>query len=194
MAQNNGSKILTHRQIRIIWLGKLATKWHLALANKVGIANKFSSLNMSTPQASPKEPSSSPASPVKTALTWLNFCIKGYTVHGSKSRSSSFNTQRVVHIYQDPHVDNTKSSCVMATCRIEHESRKYELTVVHGNLGRKSAQTTKSDFQPSNRGHTEIPNSTTKSLNYEVPMRQRWDTNDFDLQGAAFVFTISMEI
>lgn len=33
---------------------------------------------------------------------------KGYTVHGIKRRSSSFNTQRVDHIYEDPHVDNQK--------------------------------------------------------------------------------------
>ena len=31
---------------------------------------------------------------------------KGYKVHGIKRRASSFNTQRVDHIYQDPHVDN----------------------------------------------------------------------------------------
>jgi len=31
---------------------------------------------------------------------------KGYEVHGIKRRSSSFNTQRVDHIYQDPHVDH----------------------------------------------------------------------------------------
>jgi GDPmannose 4,6-dehydratase len=30
---------------------------------------------------------------------------KGYEVHGIKRRSSLFNTQRVDHIYQDPHVD-----------------------------------------------------------------------------------------
>ena len=29
---------------------------------------------------------------------------KGYIVHGLKRRSSSFNTQRVDHIYQDPNV------------------------------------------------------------------------------------------
>lgn len=33
---------------------------------------------------------------------------KGYEVHGIKRRASSFNTQRVDHIYQDPHVDNKK--------------------------------------------------------------------------------------
>jgi GDPmannose 4,6-dehydratase len=31
---------------------------------------------------------------------------KGYVVHGLKRRASSFNTQRVDHIYQDPHVNN----------------------------------------------------------------------------------------
>ncbi|MDD5123608.1 GDP-mannose 4,6-dehydratase [Methylovulum sp.] len=31
---------------------------------------------------------------------------KGYQVHGIKRRSSLFNTQRVDHIYQDPHVSN----------------------------------------------------------------------------------------
>ena len=33
---------------------------------------------------------------------------KGYVVHGIKRRASSFNTARVDHIYQDPHVDNAK--------------------------------------------------------------------------------------
>jgi len=33
---------------------------------------------------------------------------KGYEVHGIKRRSSLFNTQRVDHIYQDPHVENSK--------------------------------------------------------------------------------------
>ena len=30
----------------------------------------------------------------------------GYTVHGIKRRSSSFNTQRVDHLYEDPHIGN----------------------------------------------------------------------------------------
>jgi GDPmannose 4,6-dehydratase len=33
---------------------------------------------------------------------------KGYIVHGIKRRASSFNTQRVDHIYQDPHWDNAR--------------------------------------------------------------------------------------
>ena len=31
---------------------------------------------------------------------------KGYQVHGMKRRSSLFNTDRIDHLYQDPHVDN----------------------------------------------------------------------------------------
>jgi GDPmannose 4,6-dehydratase len=33
---------------------------------------------------------------------------KGYVVHGIKRRASSFNTQRLDHIYQDPHTDNAR--------------------------------------------------------------------------------------
>lgn len=33
---------------------------------------------------------------------------KGYEVHGIKRRVSSFNTQRVDHIYQDPHVEHAR--------------------------------------------------------------------------------------
>lgn len=33
---------------------------------------------------------------------------KGYVVHGIKRRASLFNTDRVDHIYQDPHVDNQR--------------------------------------------------------------------------------------
>ncbi len=33
---------------------------------------------------------------------------KGYTVHGVKRRSSSFNTERIDHIYQDKHEENPK--------------------------------------------------------------------------------------
>jgi GDPmannose 4,6-dehydratase len=31
---------------------------------------------------------------------------KGYTVHGIKRRASMFNTDRIDHLYQDPHLDN----------------------------------------------------------------------------------------
>ena len=33
---------------------------------------------------------------------------KGYIVHGVKRRASLFNTDRIDHLYQDPHVDNKK--------------------------------------------------------------------------------------
>lgn len=33
---------------------------------------------------------------------------KGYEVHGIKRRASSFNTQRVDHLYQDPHADDPR--------------------------------------------------------------------------------------
>ena len=33
---------------------------------------------------------------------------KNYIVHGIKRRASSFNTQRIDHIYEDPHVDNSR--------------------------------------------------------------------------------------
>ena len=33
---------------------------------------------------------------------------KGYVVHGIKRRGSLFNTQRIDHIYQDPHLDNAR--------------------------------------------------------------------------------------
>ncbi len=33
---------------------------------------------------------------------------KGYIVHGVRRRASSFNTARIDHLYQDPHIPNTK--------------------------------------------------------------------------------------
>lgn len=33
---------------------------------------------------------------------------KGYIVHGIKRRSSSFNTNRIEHLYEDPHVENPR--------------------------------------------------------------------------------------
>ena len=38
---------------------------------------------------------------------------KGYIVHGVKRRSSSLNTQRVDHLYVDPHVKDAGSFCIM---------------------------------------------------------------------------------
>ncbi len=33
---------------------------------------------------------------------------KGYEVHGLKRRTSLFNTDRIDHLYEDPHVDNRR--------------------------------------------------------------------------------------
>ena len=33
---------------------------------------------------------------------------KGYIVHGVKRRSSSFNSERIDHLYQDPHIIDRK--------------------------------------------------------------------------------------
>ena len=33
---------------------------------------------------------------------------KGYEVHGLKRRSSSFNTSRIDHIYEDPHIEDAR--------------------------------------------------------------------------------------
>lgn len=39
----------------------------------------------------------------------LEFLLqKGYEVHGIKRRASSFNTQRIDHLYQDPHVEHAR--------------------------------------------------------------------------------------
>jgi hypothetical protein len=54
--------------------------------------------------------------------------------------------------------------------QVEHELRKYELALVHGGFGRKSAKNPKSDFRRSNRDQTQAPNSTSKSLTYDVLM------------------------
>jgi hypothetical protein len=55
-----------------------------------------------------------------------------------------------------------------AQWQVEHKLRKYELALVHDGFGRKSAKNRKSDFRRSNRDQTETPNSTSKSLTYEV--------------------------
>ena len=40
---------------------------------------------------------------------------KGYVVHGVKRRSSSFNTGRIDHLYQDPHEPERPLPCTTAT-------------------------------------------------------------------------------
>jgi len=45
---------------------------------------------------------------------------KGYEVHGLIRRSSTFNTSRIDHIYEDPHAKNPKHS---HTCRFHSRCR-----------------------------------------------------------------------
>lgn len=40
---------------------------------------------------------------------------RGYEVHGIKRRASSLNTQRVDHLFEDPHVPNPASNSIMVT-------------------------------------------------------------------------------
>ena len=40
---------------------------------------------------------------------------KGYEVHGIVRRSSSFNTDRIDHLYRDPHEQDVRSSRTTAT-------------------------------------------------------------------------------
>ena len=63
-----------------------------------------------------------------------------------------------------------------AQWQTEHELRKYELALVHGGFGRKSAKNPKSDFRRSNRDQIPTLNSSSKSLTYDVLMCKRWDT------------------
>ena len=44
-----------------------------------------------------------------------SFCwTKGYEVHGIKRRASSFNTQRLDHIFEDIHDQDRVSACITA--------------------------------------------------------------------------------
>ena len=42
---------------------------------------------------------------------------KGYLVHGIKRRSSLFNTERIDHLYQDPHEGNRRPH---SHCEVKH--------------------------------------------------------------------------
>ena len=44
----------------------------------------------------------------RTARTLPSFLDKGYEVHGIKRRASSLNTQRIDHLFEDPHVPNAR--------------------------------------------------------------------------------------
>ena len=48
---------------------------------------------------------------------------KGYEVHGLKRRTSLFNTERIDHLYLDPHVDNSKFFLhqILITKRVQNQ-------------------------------------------------------------------------
>ena len=50
---------------------------------------------------------------------------KGYLVHGIKRRSSSFNTARIDHIYQDPHMPDCAFPDSLRRHDGLHESDSY---------------------------------------------------------------------
>ncbi len=59
---------------------------------------------------------------------------KGYEVHGIKRRSSLFNTQRIDHIYEDPHISDRHLhlhygdlSDSTNLIRITHEVQPHEI-------------------------------------------------------------------
>jgi len=66
---------------------------------------------------------------------------KGYIVHGIKRRASLFNTQRIDHIFQDPHIEHANFklhygdlSDTSNLIRIVQETQPYEIY----NLGAQS--------------------------------------------------------
>ena len=72
---------------------------------------------------------------------------KGYEVHGIKRRSSSFNTSRIDHLYQDPHEVNrdfvlhhgdlTDASSINRIIREVHPDEIYNLAIKCGASGGK---------------------------------------------------------
>ena len=79
------------------------------------LSPQSSSLSPQSSNLSPRDSSLSPVSKVAlvTGITGQDGAYlaelllgKGYIVHGVKRRASLFNTDRIDHLYQDPHVDN----------------------------------------------------------------------------------------
>ena len=63
---------------------------------------------MSTPQTSPKVALITGVTGQDGAYLSELLLAKGYEVHGIKRRSSLFNTDRIDHLYQDPHVNHQR--------------------------------------------------------------------------------------
>ena len=50
---------------------------------------------------------------------------KGYIVHGIKRRSSLFNTERIDHLYQDPHEKNLQITPALRRSYRQHQPHSY---------------------------------------------------------------------
>ena len=65
---------------------------------------------------------------------------KNYEVHGLIRRSSSFNTSRIDHIYQDPHLPHTKLKLhygdLSDGVNLTNLIREIEPTEVYNQIGR----------------------------------------------------------
>lgn len=59
---------------------------------------------------------------------------KGYEVHGIKRRASSFNTQRIDHLYQDPHDLAKKSSLRTQDSELNTQEKRGSLFLHYGDL------------------------------------------------------------
>jgi len=72
----------------------------------VGSQLLSSTLTMTQPQATPKVALITGITGQDGSYLAEFLLDKGYIVHGIKRRASSFNTQRIDHIYQDPHIEH----------------------------------------------------------------------------------------
>ena len=65
---------------------------------------------------------------------------KGYEVHGIKRRASQFNTQRIDHIYQDPHDPNPRLKLVYGDLNDASSLNKIMRTVQPDEIYHLAAQ------------------------------------------------------
>ncbi len=97
---------------------------------------------ITTPQATPKVALITGVTGQDGAYLSELLLNKGYQVHGIKRRASLFNTERIDHLYQDPHVDHqrfklnygdlTDSTNLIRILGLE---RKHETTATGGRDG-----------------------------------------------------------
>jgi len=54
---------------------------------------------------------------------------KGYEVHGIIRRASTFNTARIEHLYQDPHIDGARINIQLSTSLIDSSAHNPQCIV-----------------------------------------------------------------